>query len=201
MDLYICRAAVGRGHSNSSGRNNSSGTSHRIQQSQTDQRQTEQNEFISFQSGFSQDSIERLKTSGLGPQPALVWPEKRSASHPPLCPQNANAVCRSRTAHQWIAEPMRFPAMGGTRAADARYGSSSGKETTSAVASQELAARAATRDQHLRSSAQLFVPEITSKIWVLTWQRPLKFNFLLYLKCDCRPGLAGRVLIARSFLD
>ena len=69
------------------------------------------------------------------------------------------------------------------------------------LAIQELAARAATRDQHLRSSAQLFVPEITSKIWVLTWQRPLKFNFLLYLECDCRPGLAGRVLTARSFLD
>ena len=42
------------------------------------------------------------------------------------------------------------------------------------LASQELATRAATRDQHLRSGAQPFVPETTSKIWVLTWQRPLK---------------------------
>ena len=69
------------------------------------------------------------------------------------------------------------------------------------LASQELSARAATRDQHLRSGAHPFVPETTSKIWVLTWQRPLNFHFRLYLKCDCRPGLAGRVLTARSFLD
>ena len=68
------------------------------------------------------------------------------------------------------------------------------------LASQELLARAATRDQHLRTGAQPFVPEITSKTWVLTWQRPLKFRYSLYLKCDCRPGLAGRVLTARSFL-
>ena len=123
-----CTIPVGSGYHNSSDRNNSSGTIHRIQQSQTDQRQTEQTEFIRFQSGFNRT----LMVSGLGTQLCLVWPEKRSASHPPMCPQNANAVCRSRTAHQWIAEPMRFPAMGGTRAADARYGSSSGKETTSA---------------------------------------------------------------------
>ena len=42
------------------------------------------------------------------------------------------------------------------------------------LASQELAARAATRDQHLLPGAQTFVPENTSNIWVLTWQRPLK---------------------------
>ena len=42
------------------------------------------------------------------------------------------------------------------------------------LVSQELSARAATRDQHLTFGAQPFVPEITSKIWVLTWQRPLK---------------------------
>ena len=42
------------------------------------------------------------------------------------------------------------------------------------LASQELSARAATRNQHLRGGAQSFVPEITSNIWVLTWQRPLK---------------------------
>ena len=69
------------------------------------------------------------------------------------------------------------------------------------LVSQELSARAATRDQHLTFSAQPFVPETTSKLWVLTRQRPLKFHFRLYLKCDCRPGLAGRVLTARSFLD
>ena len=50
------------------------------------------------------------------------------------------------------------------------------------------------RNQHLLSGAQTFVPENTSKIWVLTWQWPLKFHFRLYLKCDCRPGVAGRVL-------
>ena len=69
------------------------------------------------------------------------------------------------------------------------------------LAIQELAARAATHDQHLPPSAQPFVPEITSKIWVLTRQQPLKNRPRLYLKCDCRPGLAGRVLTARSFLD
>ena len=42
------------------------------------------------------------------------------------------------------------------------------------LASQELSARAATRDQHLRRGAQLLVPDITSKTWVLTWHRPLK---------------------------
>ena len=42
------------------------------------------------------------------------------------------------------------------------------------LASQEFSARAATRDQHLRIGAQRFVPEITSKTWLLTWQRPLK---------------------------
>ena len=124
MNQPPAQLLVGRGEYKSSDRNNSSGTIHRIQQSQTDQRQTEQTEFIRFQSGFNRT----LMVSGLGTQLCLVWPEKRSASHPPMCPQNANAVCRSRTAHQWIAEPMRFPAMGGTRAADARYGSSSGKD-------------------------------------------------------------------------
>ena len=69
------------------------------------------------------------------------------------------------------------------------------------LASQELSARAATHDQHLRGYAQPFVPETTSNIWVLTWQRPLKNGPRLYLKCDCRPGLAGRVLTARSVLD
>ena len=70
------------------------------------------------------------------------------------------------------------------------------------LASQELGARA-TRDRHLTLKAQPFVPENTadtSKIWVLAWQRPLKLHFWLYLKCDCGPGLAGRVLTARSFL-
>ena len=38
------------------------------------------------------------------------------------------------------------------------------------------------------SDAQPFVPETTSNIWVLTWQRPLKNGPRLYLKCDCRPG-------------
>ena len=56
----------------------------------------------------------------------------------------------------------------------------------------------ATRDQHQRTGAQPFVPKITSKIRVLTWQRPLKNRFLLYLKCDCRPGLAGRVLLVTA---
>ena len=42
------------------------------------------------------------------------------------------------------------------------------------LASQELSARAATRDQHLKIGAQPFIPENTSKIWVLMWQRPLK---------------------------
>ena len=69
------------------------------------------------------------------------------------------------------------------------------------LASQELSARAATHDRHLPPGAQPFVPEITSKIWVLTRQQPLKNRPRLYLKCDCRPGLAGRVLTARSFLD
>ena len=69
------------------------------------------------------------------------------------------------------------------------------------LASEELSARAATHDQHLLPGAQPFVPEITSKIWVLMRQRPLKNRPRLYLKCDCRPGLAGRVLTARSFLD
>ena len=45
------------------------------------------------------------------------------------------------------------------------------------LASQELAARAATRDQHLYPGAQPFVPETTSKTWVLTRQRPLKNRF------------------------
>ena len=49
------------------------------------------------------------------------------------------------------------------------------------LASQELSARAATRDQHLRGGAQPFVPETTSKIWVLTWQRPLKTVRRLHL--------------------
>ena len=69
------------------------------------------------------------------------------------------------------------------------------------LASQELSARAATRDQHLRTGAQPFVPKITSKIWVLTRQRPLKNRFLLYLKCDCRPGLAGRVLTVQFWAE
>ena len=42
------------------------------------------------------------------------------------------------------------------------------------LASQELSARVATHDQHLQGGAQPFVPETTSNIWVLTWQRPLK---------------------------
>ena len=55
------------------------------------------------------------------------------------------------------------------------------------LASQELSARAATRDQHLWLGTQPFVHENTSKIWVLTRQRPLKNRRRLYLKCDCRP--------------
>ena len=69
------------------------------------------------------------------------------------------------------------------------------------LASQELSARVATHDQHLQGGAQPFVPETTSNIWVLTWQRPLKNGPRVYLKCDCRPRLAGRVLTARSVLD
>ena len=42
------------------------------------------------------------------------------------------------------------------------------------LASQEAAARAATRDQHPRRSAQSSVAETTSKIQVLVRQRPLK---------------------------
>ena len=68
------------------------------------------------------------------------------------------------------------------------------------LASQELSARAATHDQHLKGGAQPCAAENTSNMWVLTWQRPLKNRPRLYLKCDCRPGLAGRVLTARSFL-
>ena len=53
------------------------------------------------------------------------------------------------------------------------------------LASQELSARAATRDQHLRTGAQPLVPKITtSKIRVLTRQRPFKNRFLLYLKAS-----------------
>ena len=68
------------------------------------------------------------------------------------------------------------------------------------LASQELSARAATHDQHLKGGAQPFAAENTSNMWVLTWQRSLKTRPRLYLNCDCRPGLAGRVLTARSFL-
>ena len=69
------------------------------------------------------------------------------------------------------------------------------------LASQELSARVATHDQHLQGGAQPFVPETTSNIWVLTWQRPLKNGPRLYLKCDCRPGLAGRALHAQFWTE
>ena len=62
------------------------------------------------------------------------------------------------------------------------------------LASQELSARAATHDQHLTFGAQPFVPEITSKIWVLTWQRPLKTlraAAFCIVEYDCWLSLAG----------
>ena len=120
------RAIIGRGY-----RNSSAGI-HRIRHDQTDRKMNGAAREILSSSIVSQDSVQRswIRTWGRSPPEGLA--REALSRTVPQCPQIANAVSGSRIIHHWIAEPMSFPSLCSTPAGNARYGSSSGKEPSSA---------------------------------------------------------------------